>query len=209
MNNSAKQTEINMEEKILDVAENLFLDKGFNQTSTTLIAKEAGCNHAMVHYYFRTKENLFLRIFKKKISLFATAFFCEDNSVGSFEEKLAKRIGCHFDMITQNPKLPMLILSELVKNPDRITLARTEIGNVPYDILKLFDKELKEEIAKGNVRNISSQDLFLNIISLNVFSFLALPVIDVLLEIPERQKLEFIKHRREEIIETILKSIML
>ena len=58
--------EQNLEQKIIDVAEKIFMDKGFDSTSTTDIAKEVGCNQALIHYYFRTKENLFQQIFYKK-----------------------------------------------------------------------------------------------------------------------------------------------
>ena len=40
-----------LEQTILEVAERLFLEKGFALTSTTEIAKEVGCNQALVHYY--------------------------------------------------------------------------------------------------------------------------------------------------------------
>ena len=56
----------NLEQDILDAASELFLSRGFDNTSTTDIAKKAGCNQALVHYYFRTKENLFQRIFLQK-----------------------------------------------------------------------------------------------------------------------------------------------
>ena len=56
-------TTSNTEQQILASAEKLFLQKGFSATSTTDIARDAGCNQALVHYYFRTKENLFNRIF--------------------------------------------------------------------------------------------------------------------------------------------------
>jgi len=58
-----------MEQTILEVAERLFLEKGFALTSTTEIAKEAGCNQALVHYYFRTKDNLFNTIFEQKFRM--------------------------------------------------------------------------------------------------------------------------------------------
>ena len=48
----------NIEQRILWVAERLFLEKGFNGTSTTEIAKTVGCNQTLIHYYFRTKEKL-------------------------------------------------------------------------------------------------------------------------------------------------------
>ena len=63
----------NMEEAILDAATRLFLQKGFKATSTTEIAREAGCNQALVHYYFRTKERLFEAIFQQKIKFFVGA----------------------------------------------------------------------------------------------------------------------------------------
>ena len=50
---------LTMEEVILETAERLFLEKGFALTSTTEIAKAVGCNQALIHYYFRTKDNLF------------------------------------------------------------------------------------------------------------------------------------------------------
>ena len=56
-----------MEIQILETAEKLFLEKGFASTSTTEIAREVGCNQALVHYYFRTKENLFNTIFEQKL----------------------------------------------------------------------------------------------------------------------------------------------
>ena len=61
------ETNHDMEQSILKVAEQLFLDKGFNRTSTTEIARVVGCNQTLIHYYFRTKENLFNRIFEKKL----------------------------------------------------------------------------------------------------------------------------------------------
>ena len=58
--------ELSTEQLILKVAERLFLEKGFAMTSTTEIAKEVGCNQALIHYYFRTKDNLFNVIFENK-----------------------------------------------------------------------------------------------------------------------------------------------
>jgi len=52
------------EQTILEVAERLFLGKGFASTSTTEIARVASCNQVLIHYYFRMKDNL-LKIFLK------------------------------------------------------------------------------------------------------------------------------------------------
>lgn len=44
-----------MQQKIMEAAQTLFLEKGYMATSTVDIAKKVGCNQALVHYYFRTK----------------------------------------------------------------------------------------------------------------------------------------------------------
>ena len=58
-----KPKEENMEYKILKAAEKLFLEQGFIRTKMAQIAEEAGCNQALVHYYYRTKELLFEKIY--------------------------------------------------------------------------------------------------------------------------------------------------
>jgi len=59
---------------ILEAAEKLFSEKGYGLTSTVEIARKAGCNQSLVHYYFRTKSNLFETIFEKKVELFFSTF---------------------------------------------------------------------------------------------------------------------------------------
>ena len=80
---TAKNETEPMEQAILRAAERLFLDKGFALTSTTEIAREAGCNQALVHYYFRTKENLFEKIFEQKIRMLISNIFSIDREGGT------------------------------------------------------------------------------------------------------------------------------
>lgn len=56
MKSNDKQTK---EQEILKAAEQEFLTKGYDGARTTSIAQAAGVTHAMLHYYFRTKEQLF------------------------------------------------------------------------------------------------------------------------------------------------------
>ena len=61
-----------MEKKdhILDVAERMFSELGFEGASTRTIAGEADVNISMLHYYFGSKEGLFLAVFERKTSSF-------------------------------------------------------------------------------------------------------------------------------------------
>ena len=66
-----KNEETNTELAILKAAEELFLEQGFEQTTTKQIAQRAGCNQALLHYYYRTKDNLFVQIFEEKVKFIA------------------------------------------------------------------------------------------------------------------------------------------
>lgn len=58
MNNQVSKTEV----KIFVAACNVFLHYGFHGTKTQQIALEACVNKSLIHYYFRSKENLYLKV---------------------------------------------------------------------------------------------------------------------------------------------------
>ena len=199
--------EQSMESIILETAERLFLDKGFALTSTTEIAREAGCNQALVHYYFRTKEQLFIRIFEDQIKIFAGAFFSIDEKPGTFLEKLTRKIEAHFDIIAQNPKIPFLIINEITTNPQRIKALHKSIGEYPASIIRKVNEELEEAIAQGEVRPITVLDLILTVLSLNVLPQLLRPILEEVMPLPPEEVQKLIARRKEENVKLIINSL--
>jgi AcrR family transcriptional regulator len=53
------------EEAFLDAAERLLVEVGYAGITTRRLAEEAGANHGLVHYYFGSMENLFLRVLER------------------------------------------------------------------------------------------------------------------------------------------------
>jgi len=53
-------------EKLLEVAERLFAEKGYTGTTIREITREAKCNIASVNYHFGSKKNLYLTVFKER-----------------------------------------------------------------------------------------------------------------------------------------------
>ncbi|MGC9151208.1 MAG: TetR/AcrR family transcriptional regulator [Microbacter sp.] len=195
------------ERRILEAAERLFLEKGFALTSTTEIAKEASCNQALVHYYFRTKEHLFEAIFEQKVYLFMTTFLEIDSSNDSFEEKLRKKIEAHFDILNANPKLPFLFVNELTTNPERIEIVKEKLGYTTQAFYHRFVQELQAEITKGTIRPIDPVDLLLTIISLNAVLFLVSPVMKIITNISDEQMQALINQRKAENVKIIINSL--
>lgn len=53
---------------ILDAAEFLFAEHGFDATSVRAIGNHAGVNPALLHYYFETKEDLLRKVVERRSS---------------------------------------------------------------------------------------------------------------------------------------------
>ena len=114
----------NIEKRILWVAERLFLEKGFNGTSTTEIAKAVGCNQALIHYYFRTKEKLFWDIFSPKMEQAVEYLDAPLDEGVDFFERISNVIDLYFGMMSLDERLAPFIVNELLMSPARWTMFR-------------------------------------------------------------------------------------
>ncbi len=95
------------ENRILKAAEAEFLAKGYAGARTTAIAEAAGVTHAMLHYYFRTKDKLFERILNEKIQLVRDIMLFGIGEPGRpLEERIVATVERHFDFLAANPSLP-------------------------------------------------------------------------------------------------------
>lgn len=194
-----------MEQVILATAEKLFLEKGFDGTSTTQIAKEAGCNQALVHYYFRTKENLFNSIFETKFkSFFQNIFDTTQLTNLSFLEKIKHISRTHFDLLLENPQMPKLVINELSRRKENINILRDRLHVLPEQLFSLMNNELQEEISAGRVKNITFIDIMISIVSLNVTLFFLKPVVSDVLLLTDEQANQMLQHRKEENVTIIL-----
>lgn len=197
----------NTEFQILVAAEKLFLDKGYASTSMSDIAKEAKCNQALLHYYFRTKEKLFELVFEKKINLLFSIFIEIGTKEITFFEKVKRIVEAHFDFISSNRKVPAFIINEITTNPDRIKMMKNRIGELPKSIFAGLEKELSVEINNGRIREISLIDLFYLIVSVNIMMFLISPIFKGVTGYNDEQMNQLFLKRKEENVKVVLNSI--
>ena len=195
--------------QILASAEKLFLQKGFRSTSTTDIARDAGCNQAMIHYYFRTKENLFNRIFHAK---FETVMDFIDRSLRDDKDifgNLQCIIGAYFDFLSDNPRLSYFILEELAENPQRRKYVRTVFLASParQQVYSRFRHMVGNAVQDGEIRDIDPIDLILDGISLVAFSFISAPIFSDLLGRDPGEARAYLDHRRDEVTTLLLNGL--
>lgn len=199
--------ELSTEQAIMEAAEELFQENGYARTSTTAIAKKAGCNQALVHYYYRSKENLFGLVFRKKISVFLSFFLQVSNEDLPFEEKLAKRMAAHFDMIRANERLPVMFFNEIATNGELAKKILENFSDLPLPVVLQLQSELDAEFAAGRICNIQATDLIFNIFSMNIMTFLTKPLVQMFTQSTDEVMEQLLDERKASNIQTILRSL--
>jgi AcrR family transcriptional regulator len=183
------------------------LEKGYNGARTTSIAKAADVTHAMLHYYFRTKEQLFERFIDKKMSEVVpllTHLF--GNSDLPLVERIEKTISVHFDFVATNPDLPRFLINEILPYKERCDLFYSKVANFLYFFNNL-QREVNEAAARGEVEQFNVLLLFQSVLSLNIFPSLMINMIENLMSNNEQSMKEIFAQRKAENIELIMRRI--
>jgi AcrR family transcriptional regulator len=141
---------------ILDAAERVFAELGYDGASTRLISGEAGVNMAMLNYYFGSKEGVFLAIFERRISTFQAMLLSigNDNSINSWE-KLEKYVDSYVERVVNNNCFHVMLNREISKSKktdltDQITTIIMKNVTVFQDIITggIESGDFKEDIDK-------------------------------------------------------------
>jgi AcrR family transcriptional regulator len=200
--------ELSTEQIILEAAEAEFLEKGYGNTKTVAIARRAGVSHSMLHYYFRTKEQLFQKIFKEKVQILAQMFGGIFEKDRPFTETVRLVVETQFNFLLQNPQLPPFVFNEILSNEENRKWAMQTLFPQIFPYICTIEKLLNDEIAKGAVRPVAIRDLMMNAISINIVSFIALPVLKDAFNLDDHEALNrFLNERRENNVQFILNAL--
>jgi TetR/AcrR family transcriptional regulator len=100
--------------KILAAAEELFAARGFAGTSVRDIARSAGVNPAMIHYYFGNKEALYHAIIESAASTIRTLLITATSNARTLEETLNQFVRGYANYIFSHPNLARVLHRELL-----------------------------------------------------------------------------------------------
>jgi len=125
----------------------------------------------------------------------------------SFSEKVRHAVESHFDLLTNNPKLPLLVATELSRLPENLKNLRNKLQAVPFELLTRLNNELQQEIAEGRARKIELIDIIITMVTLNAGFFMLLPIANGILQLDEEHSKELLAHRRNENVQVILNYI--
>ncbi len=192
------------ENRILEAAKKVFIEKGLEGARMQEIADEAKINKSLLHYYYRTKERLFSAVFQFAISRFVPKIEEIFTSDMNIFDKINLIIEQYITMLSKNQFIPIFVLHEINRHPDRVVNIMASAGIRP----QLLVDQIENEIKKGVIRPVSAQNLIINIISLCVFPFAARPLIQRLFfENDKKAYAVFLENRKKEVSSFIINAI--
>lgn len=193
---------------ILQAAEREFMSKGFLGARTTSIAEAAGVTHAMFHYYFRTKEKLFERIITEKIAMLKEAVVGSITDINApLSEVLRNVINRHLDFVAANPDLPRFLVGEIFNNPVRSASFLESLRRIAPSFISVLQDKINSEANDGICRRVDANMLMLDIVSLNVFPYMAAPAVNAALCDCMADADAFLELRKKENFDTIMRKL--
>ena len=142
---------IDKKDHILDVAEKIFSERGFDGASTRTISGEAGVNMAMLNYYFGSKEGLFLAVFDRKITNFQNILqnIGNDESMTAWE-KVERYVDLYAERVVNNNCFQKLLYQEMGINR-RSTLSEN-LRDILMKNIGELDKIVTDGITNGDFK---------------------------------------------------------
>jgi AcrR family transcriptional regulator len=197
----ANKKSADTEARILEAARAVFIRRGTAGARMQEIAAEAGVNQALVHYYFRSKDQLSAAVFGQMASRLFPTLLQALASDASLDAKIDQIVAIYHENLTRNPFLPAYVLSELHHHPERIEMVLGKIGGgdprkTITPVFLRLNEQIAREVAAGRMRAITAREFVVNLVSLCIFPFAARPMLSMMLGLDEAAFPTFIEERK-------------
>ncbi len=160
----------NVELKIIETARDVFIQKGFQETSMSDIAAKVGINRPTLHYYFRTKDKMFHAVLQSIVVLLLPKI--KDIIISkdlSLEKKIESIIDVYFDIFQNAPCTPLFVMREANRNISFLVDA-IKTYNLDYLFLEVRDA-LLQEMDSGHICRVPCRFIFLTFYGLMTMPF--------------------------------------
>jgi AcrR family transcriptional regulator len=189
------------EEKIKAAAKRVFVSKGFSGCTSREIAKEAGTNVALVNYYFRSKNQLFLLIYQSVTEDFFLSMVDVFSSNLSLKDKVKELIEREFEFLGRHPEIPVFVINEMERNKNA--------GIEPHVILSKLSttgifQEAIEAQEKGVMRKVDLVSIIMLIMSNCQHPFMARLLNQQMNGLSDKQYIQQLSTHKEVVKEMLL-----
>lgn len=199
------ETELSTEQKILLAARTIFIKKGMAGARMQDIANEAGINKALLHYYFRSKEQLFEVVFWEA----ANQLFLNMNGVFESElplfEKIELFVSEYLSMVISAPFIPQFLFTEINRNPEEFFKKFEKLTHKPNPLR--FISQLRQAMEEGLIHKTQPFQLMMNLISMIVFPFIGKPMFQKMFGVTDADFFSMMEARKKYITGFVINAI--
>ena len=176
-----------LEQQIIKTAQQLFIEKGFVETSMSDIAATVGINRPTLHYYFRTKDKMFKAVFGSIVM-----------SLMPKIQDIVKQDIPFMERFTSNPCLPRFICGEIQRDVNHLLATAKELQF--GDALSQVKDSILTAMEDGKLKKVPIHIVFLTVYSLLSYPFLAKNLIVSLFLEDEAAFADFLQEWKQNII---------
>ncbi|SEP40413.1 TetR/AcrR family transcriptional regulator [Mucilaginibacter sp. OK283] len=185
-------------EKLIKVAaKKVFLKKGLKGARLQEIADEAGIARTALHYYFRSKEKLFLTVLRDvfyDINLGAKAL---TNQGSTIVEKMEFFVTQYFDKVCQEPGLDLFILNEFNTHPN--LMKEVPMDNTIISLTDAMLHEIEKAVERKEITGNPKQ-IFMTLMAICMFPFAASGLLQNILKLNNEQYFQLMSNRKAYVI---------
>jgi TetR/AcrR family transcriptional regulator len=164
--------------RIAAAAEELFAERGFDGTAIRDIARKAGVNSAMIHYYFVNKDGLYRAILEAAASRVRDLLVETTGRSGSTRARLSSFVDAYAQYILSHPNFARILYREMLTGAKHIKQIAQQYASANYMMLKGL---IADGIELGELRRIDAELAPISLMGMVViFQFLR-PIISIAL----------------------------
>lgn len=172
---SRKSVQDERRQQIMDALHRCLLEKPFDQTSIKDIASKAGINHGMLHYYYKSKDDILLNYIEYIIEMYRSMFndWLEKN--GNEFSSPKEFVGACFDFmyerITLNKDISKIFI-EIWEISNYNNAVRTKLKKAYRQWIETVARMLEEQIEDSETALLFSTAIVAFSEGLSLFSVL-------------------------------------
>ncbi|MEJ2009902.1 MAG: TetR/AcrR family transcriptional regulator [Acidobacteriota bacterium] len=189
---------------ILRAAEHIFAEQGLAGARTDAIAVAAGVNKALIYYYFKSKDALFVAVIEEHLKDFHEKAFAILSSEEPVREKVLHYVGMHFDFIAARKNYPRLFQRFMMSEERPFMQVRRKYV---APVAKKFQAVIEEGIRAGELCASDSTHTAISLVALTVFYFAAAPLLKAVSIIKDPYEKSQLAKRKKEVLNFVSRAL--
>jgi TetR/AcrR family transcriptional regulator len=201
---TTSDTSSHTEHKIMQAATTIFLKKGKHGARMQEIAEVAGINKALLHYYFRSKEKLYQRVFRDEFGKFFSSLFSAIHPIDDIQQLLQTFVSSYIEQLYQNPRVVSFILWELQQGAESFKdiFKQVMTSHPDQGIFPVLQK-IEQAIEQKQIQQVDPYHLIFSIVGMCIYIFIARPLLENIFPHINIMDPKFIEFRKKEVFNLV------